>query len=131
MAWVFGSAVSGWLATILVLCAAFAGVFFRRLWRSPPLVRRMRPHYVLGYAALALAAIHGFFAMGAMRGADGAGLRAATVAILALGAQTFVGASLQDPGSYRRVLRKWHLAIFVALIFSIGFHVTVNAAFAP
>ena len=131
MEWVLWSAATGWLATIMVILAAIAGVFIRRLRKTPPLVLRMRPHYVIGYAALALASLHGFFAMGAIHGADGAGLRAATVAIFALGIQTFVGASLQDPGSYRRVLRGWHIGVFAALIFSIGYHVMANAAIAP
>ena len=131
MTWVQWSAATGWLATLMVMLAAIAGAFTRRLLKAAPLVHRMRPHYVIGYAALAFATLHGFFAMGSMRGADSGGLRAAAVAILALGIQTFVGASLQDPGSYRRVLRRWHIAFFVALVLLVGYHVMVNAAFAP
>lgn len=124
------SAMSGWASIASIVAALAAGVTLRRLKRTPPLVRRMRPHYVLGYAALAFACVHVAFAMGLMREAPGAGLRFATVALIALGAQTFVGASLQDPGGYRRPLRVWHLSMIAVLAFTLIVHVMVNGAFA-
>jgi len=121
-----GSPFTGWLAIALVALAAIVAVILRRLRHTPSLVRRMRPHYILGYAALALAALHAYFAMGSMHGADSGGIWAATGAIFALGAQTFVGASLQDPGAYRRSLRAWHLGILATLALLLVWHVTAN-----
>jgi hypothetical protein len=125
-----GSSVAGWVAIVLVVLAAAAAVILRRLRTMPPLVRRMRPHFILGYAALVLAAVHVYFAMGSMRGEDQGGLWAATLALFALGAQTFVGASLQDPGGYRRALRTWHIGILATLVVLLIWHVTANGALA-
>jgi cytochrome b561 len=124
----FGSSATGWLAIALVIGAAALAIVLRRLRNSPPLVRRMRPHYVLGYAALVFAVLHVYFAMGSMRGEDPNGLWAATAALFALGAQTFVGASLQDPGGYRRALRAWHIGILTTLVVLIVWHVMANGA---
>jgi predicted membrane channel-forming protein YqfA (hemolysin III family) len=124
----FGGSAAGWAAIVVTLTAAVTAVVLRRLRNAPPLVRRMRPHYVLGYAALTLAVVHVYFSMGAMRGEDSSGLWAATGALFALGAQTFVGASLQDPGGYRRSLRTWHLSILAALVVLLVWHVTANGA---
>jgi hypothetical protein len=123
-----GSAAAGWIAIALVAAAALLAVILRRLRHTPPLIQRMRPHYILGYAALVVALLHVYFAMGSMRGEDANGLWAATAALFALGVQTFVGASLQDPGGYRRVLRAWHLGILATLVVLIVWHVTANAA---
>ena len=122
------SSVTGWLAIALVLAAATLAIILRRLRTTPPLVRRMRPHYVLGYAALIFAVLHVYFAMGSMRGEDPNGLCAATGALFALGAQTFVGASLQDPGGYRRTLRAWHIGILATLVALLVWHITANGA---
>ena len=124
------SAISGWASIALIVVALTAGVTLRRLKRTPPLVRRMRPHFILGYAALAFACIHVAFAMGLMREVSGTGIQFATIALIALGAQTFVGASLQDPGGYRRPLRAWHLWTIAVLAFTLAVHVMVNGAFA-
>lgn len=124
------SAISGWASIAAIAGALGAGIALRRFKRTPPLVRRMRPHYVLGYATLLFACVHVAFAMGLMREEPGSGLRFATVALIALGAQTFVGASLQDPGGYRRSLRAWHLSMIAVLAITLAVHVMVNGAFA-
>ncbi len=122
------SSLAGWLAIVLVVLAAAVAVILRRLRTTPPLVRRMRPHFILGYAALVFAVLHVYFAMGSMRGEDAGGLWAATAALFALGAQTFVGASLQEPGGYRRQLRAWHIGILATLVVLLVWHVTANGA---
>lgn len=123
-----GSSAAGWLALALVALAALTAIVLRRLRSTPPLVRRMRPHYILGYGALALAAVHAAFSVGSMRGTDAGGIWAATAAFVALGAQTFVGASLQDPGAYRRSLRAWHVGILATLVILLVWHITANGA---
>ena len=124
------SAATGWASIAAIVLALAAGVMLRRFRHVPSLVRRMRPHYVIGYAALALSCAHAFFAMGVVFETPGSGIRFATVALVALGAQTFVGASLQDPGGYRRPLRVWHLSMIVVLAVTLTAHVMVNGGFA-
>ncbi|MGC2129194.1 MAG: hypothetical protein WA629_03755 [Candidatus Aquilonibacter sp.] len=122
------SAATGWIAIALVAAAALLAVVLRRLRRAPSLILRMRPHFMLGYAALVVALLHTYFSLGSMRGEDPGGLWAATAALFALGTQTFVGASLQDPGGYRRPLRAWHLGILGGLVVLLVWHVTANGA---
>ncbi len=124
------SAISGWASIAAIVAALGAGVGLRRVKRAPSLVRRMRPHYVLGYAAVVFASIHTILATSLVRETPSTGIRFATVAFIALGAQTFVGASLQEPGAYRRVLRAWHLSTIAVLALTLAVHVMVNGAFA-
>jgi hypothetical protein len=116
---------SGWVALALIPLTATAGWLTRRVLRGP--VRyRMRPHYLLGYAALGFALVHLSFSMGAMPGADSAGIWLATLAIFGLGGQALLGSNLQSPGDYRRPLRRWHLVTFVAVAVLAGGHVLLN-----
>jgi hypothetical protein len=124
------SAATGWASIAAIVLAVVIGIVLRRFKRTPPLIARMRPHYVLGYAALACAAAPAFLAMGLMRETPGTGIRFATVALIALGAQTFIGASLQDPGGYRRTLRGWHLSTIAVLAVTLAVHVMANGGFA-
>ncbi|MGA8097460.1 MAG: hypothetical protein WB810_02250 [Candidatus Cybelea sp.] len=116
---------SGWIALALIPVAAGVGWFTRR-WLRGQSRHRMRPHYVVGYATLGFALLHGAFSMGAMTGADATGIRFATVAIFGLGWQALLGSNLQSPGDYRKPLRRWHLVTFVAVaIFAAG-HVLLD-----
>ena len=120
-------AVAGWIAFLAVPLTALAGWFFRRVARGV-FVRRMRPHFVLGYAALGFALVHVFLSMGSMRGAGSTGIWLATLALLALGLQALVGANLQSPGAYRVPLRRWHLAAFMTVAVLASGHVALNSA---
>ncbi|MFZ0031957.1 MAG: hypothetical protein WAK84_08795 [Candidatus Cybelea sp.] len=116
---------SGWIALALIPVAAGAGWFTRR-WLRGQFRHRMRMHYVVGYAALGFALLHGAFSMGAMAGADATGIRFATMAIFGLGWQALLGSNLQSPGGYRKPLRRWHLVTFVAVaVFAAG-HVLLD-----
>lgn len=99
----------------------------RRLRRGRFAVR-MRPHYVLGYGALILAAFHTALSSAAASGANRDGLWLAALALVALALQAFVGSSLQAPGLYRLVLRRWHLGMFCASAGLICGHVLLNGA---
>ena len=86
----------------------------------------MRPHYVIGYAALALAVLHLSLSTGSMAGADTTGIWLATIALVGLGWQALLGSNLQWPGGYRAALRRWHLGTFAAvLLLAIG-HAMLN-----
>ena len=83
--------LSGWIALALVPLTAIAAWVLRRFVRGN-FVRRMRPHFVMGYATLAFALVHMWTSMGSMRGANPTGIWLATLALFALGFQTLVGA---------------------------------------
>ncbi|MEO9169698.1 MAG: hypothetical protein ABI282_11325 [Candidatus Baltobacteraceae bacterium] len=124
------STITAWAALALVPITALLGLLLRRL-RAGTFIRRMRPHFVLGYAALVLALVHVGASMGAMGGANGTGIWLALIALLGLGLQAFTGTNLQSPGSYRTLLRRWHVVLFAAvLVFALG-HILLNAAFLP
>jgi hypothetical protein len=120
-------ALSGWIALACVPVAAVAAWALRRFSRGA-FVRRMRPHFVFGYAALAFAIVHLSLTTSAMGGANTTGIWLATLALLALALQALVGSNLQSPGAYRVPLRTWHLLLFVAIaVLAIG-HVALNSS---
>ena len=86
----------------------------------------MRPHYVAGYAVVAVALVHAGSSMAAMAGADATGVWLATLAMLGLIWQALLGSNLQSPGDYRRPLRRWHLVTFVAVAALASGHVLLN-----
>jgi len=116
---------AGWLALALVPLTAAGGWILRRFVKGP-LLRRMRPHYVLGYLALAIALVHLSFSMRAMAGANTTGIWLATFALLGLGWQALVGVNLQSPGEYRIPLRRWHIATFVSVLAFAAGHAILN-----
>lgn len=117
--------LSGWAAFALVPLAAIAGWVLRR-FAPGAIVCRMRPHFVLGYAALLFALVHLWASMRSMGGSNPTGIWLATLALGALGFQTLVGANLQSPGVYRKPLRRWHVSAFVAILLLGGGHVAFN-----
>ncbi len=119
-----GDAVA-WLAAGLFPVTALAGRILRRIL-SGAMVVRLRPHFILGYAVLALASIHGMLAMGAMRTLTGSDSWIALFAFAGLALQTFVGASLQAPGTYRRLLRRWHIVTALSVGAFIALHIALT-----
>jgi hypothetical protein len=120
------SDILAWIALGLLPLSALIGWFLRRK-RSGRFAARMRPHFVLGYAALALALLHMAMSMGASGGANAGGIWFATIALAGLGLQAFIGTNLQSPGAYRLTLRRWHTLVFWGvLLLAIG-HIALNA----
>lgn len=119
------SDLAAWLAVILFPSTAIAGWILRRYVKGKFVVR-LRPHFVLGYAVLALGGIHGLFAMSRMGTLTATNLWFATFAIGGLALQTFVGLNLQAPGSYRAPLRRWHLTIGCIVAALIAAHVALT-----
>jgi len=113
---------AAWLAVALFPSTAFVGWCLRR-FACGAFVKRMRPHFVLGYGVLVLGAIHGVLAMGAMGALSSTNLWIATIAFGGLGIQVFVGLNLKAPGAYRSLLRRWHIAITCIVGTLIGVHV--------
>ncbi len=120
-----GSELVAWGAVIAVPLSAVAGWLLRR-WARGRFVIRMRPHFVLGYAALATAAAHAALAMGHMAVANSTGIWFATLAFGGLGVQTFLGTNLQSPGAYRVPLRRWHVIVFLTIALLIAGHVLLD-----
>jgi hypothetical protein len=122
------SAGGGWAAIAAIPLAAVLGAVLRRATFAR-LALRMRPHYVLGYGALAIAVAHVVTAGRSMSSADATGIWIGTLALLVLILQAFVGASLQAPGAYRALLRRWHaLAFWSALAFALV-HTALDAPY--
>lgn len=120
-----GGDAAAWLAAGLIPVTAFAGWILRRVL-SGPIVSRLRPHFVLGYAVLALAGLHGMLAMGAMRVLGSLGVWIALLAFAGIALQTFVGASLQAPGIYRGPLRRWHIVTALSVGALVVAHVVLT-----
>jgi hypothetical protein len=122
------SAAGGWAAIGAIPLAALLGAMLRRATFAR-LALRMRPHYVLGYGALAIAVAHVLTAGRSMGSADATGIWIGSLALLVLILQAFVGASLQAPGAYRAVLRRWHaVAFWSALAFALA-HAAIDAPY--
>jgi len=124
------SDVAAWMTVLLIACAAIAGFILRRFVRGP-FVRRLRPHFMLGYAALIFGLIHVTLSMNDTRGTNGLGILFAGIATAGLTLQTLVGSNLQSPGAYRLTLRRWHLALLFAVIAFVVGHILFNAPFVP
>ncbi len=122
------SSTAGWIALGLLPLNAVVGLILRRFAKGS-FVRRMRPHFILGYATLTFAVLHLALSTGGMAGANGNGIWLATFAMAGLGAQAFSGASLQDPGAYRAPLRRWHVWLFWTVLVLTVLHVVFNAPF--
>jgi hypothetical protein len=122
------SAAGGWAAIAAIPFTAVLGAVLRRATFAR-LALRMRPHYVLGYGALATAVAHVVASARSMGSADVTGIWIGALALLVLILQAFVGASLQAPGAYRALLRRWHaVAFWSALVFALA-HAALDAPY--
>ena len=120
------SDASAW--TSFALIPASAGIAWAlRRWATGAFSVRLRPHFVIGYIALATAVLHMLLSMPAMTSANALGLWFATAATFGLGAQAFLGTNLQSPGIYRRPLRRWHVVLFWATAVLAVAHVVLTA----
>ena len=122
------SAGGGWAAIAAIPLAAALGAVLRRATFAR-LALRMRPHYMVGYGSLAPAVAHVVTAGRSMGSADATGIWIGSLALLVLILQAFVGASLQAPGAYRALLRRWHaVAFWSALVFALV-HTALDAPY--
>lgn len=120
-----GGDAAAWAAVALFPVTFAAGWILRR-YVSGTFARRLRPHYVLGYAVLVLGSIHGALAMGGVRTIGTTDVWVATLAFAGLSLQAFLGASLQAPGVYRSILRRWHFLTAGAVAILIAGHVLLT-----
>jgi len=121
-------AMSGW-AAVALFGSGLAMPYLLRRRAKTPYLRRMWPHFWLGYLAFLVSFAHAWFTMrgGNMRGINAAGVWIATVALLIMLWQVAVGLMLRDPGqSNRRVLRRTHFWTMAMVAGLIVMHVALN-----
>ncbi len=114
-----------WTAVPAVPIGAASGFLLRRYVKGR-FIARMRPHYVIGYAALGLACVHLAIVMGSMYGANITGIWLATLALAGLGAQALIGTNLQWARTSRALLRRWHTALFWIISALVAGHIALN-----
>ena len=134
------TSVTGWIAFVLIGLEVLFPYLLRRnrlsLWlgtakigTGTPYLRRMWPHYWLGYVLLLLSLIHSVVPMQAvdLRGMNMSGLWLATGGFLFLLLQSAIGLWLQDPALSERVtMRSWHYWLMFGVVILVGVHVWLN-----
>jgi hypothetical protein len=92
---------------------------------AAPYLRRLWPHFWIGYAILGLSTVHAGSV--GMRGANGAGIWAATVAFFLRLFEIVVGLSLKDNQlATRRPLRRIHFWTMTGFVAALGLHLWWN-----
>lgn len=135
----FTTGVAGWLAVIFLGAVALLPYVLRRsvisvklgisLPSDQPYLRRMWPHYWLAYAATALSFLHAWVLMsrGRMIRTSDIGLYLATIALLLLLLQVFMGLTLQQKVlPERRSIRSCHFWTMAAVVTLVAAHVWLN-----
>jgi hypothetical protein len=110
-------------ASVLALAAGIAWPYVTGRRREV-----MKLHFWIGYLLAPVAFAHGWYAMksGEARGASAFGLTLASVALLPLILQVFVGRSLhRQVADRRRTVRRWHFAVMLAVGVLVGAHLAL------
>ena len=136
----FFTSASGWFASILICIAIVIPYAVRRnkpidalatqKQTASPFSTRLQAHYWAGYVVAGLSFAHAWVPMrsGYMKRTDLAGLWFATVALLLLFLQVFVGLTLRAPQiQSRRSLRRLHFWGMAAIVALVGAHIWRNA----
>jgi hypothetical protein len=125
-----GTALTGWAGVTLFGAGLMLPYLLRRLpGAKAPYLRRLWPHYWLGYLALLVSFVHAWLAMrgGNMRGINTSGVWIATIALLIMFWQIAVGLMLRDPTqSNRRALRRIHFWTMTLVAGLIVAHIALN-----
>jgi len=91
-------------------------------------VRKLWPHFLLGYAVMGLTLVHAGTVMPAMGRANSAGIWAATLAFFLLLLEVVLGLNLKDEQcSGRRTMRRVHFWVMVGFMGGLGVHLWANA----
>jgi hypothetical protein len=122
------SDVFGWLSFVAIVAAAVVGIALRRARHPPEMLVRMRPHFVLGYIALASALAHLAALWRYLKVDDSLDLKFAIAALVALAAQTLVGFALSRRIRNRRFVRAWHISTTAVLCLATLAHVMAGGA---
>jgi hypothetical protein len=124
------TALSGWSGVALFGSGLAMPYLLRRTrGAKTSYLRRMWPHFWLGYLAFLVSFVHAWFTMrsGNMRGINAAGVWIATIALLIMLWQIAVGLMLRNPTqSNRRGLRRTHFWTMTLVAGLIAVHVALN-----
>ena len=94
---------------------------------ASPYLRRLWPHFWVGYAILALSVVHAGTVMGAMGRANGIGIMAATGAFFLLLFEIALGLNLKDARlGTRQPVRRLHFWTMVGFAAALGLHLWLN-----
>ncbi len=129
--------VAGRVATVLCVVVIVLPYLLRRNRLSrglglaqehaTPYLRRLWPHFWIGYAILALSVVHAGTVMGGMRRANVAGIWAATAAFFLLLLEMVLGLTLKDDRlAERRPLRRIHFWTMTVFLAALGLHLWWN-----
>jgi hypothetical protein len=100
-----------------------------KIGSGTPYLKRMWPHYWLGYLLLLLSLIHTVVPIqaGELRGLNVLGLWLAAGGLLFLLAQSAIGCWLQDPSlAGRAPMRSWHYWLMFGVVILVAVHVWLN-----
>ena len=133
----FIGSLAGRIATVLCVAVIALPYLLRRNRLSrglglaqehaAPYLRRLWPHFWVGYLILALSLVHAGSVMGAMARANPAGIWAATVAFFLLLLEIAQGLNLKDEGlSARRGARRLHFWTMAGFVTAMGLHLWWN-----
>lgn len=131
------ASLAGRVATVLCVLVILLPYLLRRnqlsrglglaQGQAAPYVRRLWPHFWVGYAILGMTAVHVGTVIGAMGRANRGGILAATGALFLLLFETRLGVNLKDEGlTARRPLRRIHFWTMAAFVGALGVHVWLN-----
>ncbi len=125
----FIASASGWSLVVMTAVTISIPFLLHRQLRASPwkfklqkgraFLRRMRPHYWLGYLIAGVTLVHVVVSMGAglSLGLNVLGLFLAVAALFLLFAQVLLGLNLRKPGvPSRRALRRLHLILMIAIV---------------
>lgn len=127
------TSVTGWLM-IALLPAIIAYPFLLRagvLGPIQPFLQRMRLHYWMAYSLGMTLLVHLWFSMsgGVALAVNAVGLYLATVAMILVGVQVWLGRNLSWPKlAQRRRFRRWHFWLMLSLVAFLLGHVVLDSA---
>jgi hypothetical protein len=129
-AYLVGS-LAGRVATVLCVVVIALPYILRRQagsnsLRPAPYLRRLWPHFWMGYLIAVLTVVHVGMVMGAMGRANVAGIWAATAGFFLMVVEIAIGLSLREAGTERRRLRTLHFWTMTAFAASLGIHLVLN-----
>lgn len=128
------TSTSGFLILLLIVITLTLPYTLRRQMRAAGMQvstvwQRMKTHYWIGYAILALTLLHMYVSMGSgmLRRTNTLGIDLAVLGLLMIFAQVALGMNLERAGGRRRrSLRKLHFALMLGIVSVILLHVALN-----
>ncbi|RAQ94099.1 hypothetical protein [Thermogemmatispora tikiterensis] len=132
LAYVVTSA-TGWIMMVLLATTIIYPFLLRSGLLGPvqPFLKRMRIHYWMGYSIAGIVLVHLWIPMSAgLAGVvNSAGLDLATMAMLLIFGQVWLGRQLSQPTlSARRTLRRWHFWVMLGIAAFVLGHVALNSS---